>query len=77
PAMLASLITSNKADVLATAYAPAAPDYSSQSPFDSIMADQDSGRFVPEIGPRDHAWAARVLPQSVFSAGEQQCLASG
>ncbi|TCA16122.1 cell wall hydrolase [Rhizobium leguminosarum bv. viciae] len=77
PAMLASLITSNKADVLATAYAPAAPDYSRQSPFDSILADQDSGRFVPEIGPRDHAWAASVLPSSVFSAGEQQCLASG
>jgi spore germination cell wall hydrolase CwlJ-like protein len=77
PAMLASLITSNKADVLATAYAPAAPDYSRQSPFDSILADQDSGRFVPEIGPRDHAWAASVLPPSVFSASEQQCLASG
>ncbi|MGO7601887.1 hypothetical protein ACC738_38855, partial [Rhizobium ruizarguesonis] len=42
PAMLASLITSNKADVLATAYEPAAPDYSRQSPFDSILADQDS-----------------------------------
>ncbi len=77
PAMLASLITSNKADVLATAYAPAAPDYSRQSPFDSILAEQDSGRFVPEIGPGDHAWAASVLPPSVFSAGEQQCLASG
>ncbi|UVD57572.1 cell wall hydrolase [Rhizobium sp. Pop5] len=77
PAMLASLVTSNKADVLATAYAPAAPDYARQSPFDSILTDQDSGRFVPEIGPRDHAWAASVLPPSVFSAGEQQCLASG
>ena len=77
PAMLASLVTSNKADVLATAYAPAAPDYSRQSPFDSILADPDNGRFVPEIGPRDHAWAASVLPPSVFSAREQQCLASG
>jgi len=77
PAMLVSLVTSNKADVLATAYAPAAPDYSRQSPFDSILTDQDNGRFVPEIGPRDHAWAASVLPPSVFSAGEQQCLASG
>ena len=77
PAMLASLVTSNKADVLATAYAPPAPDYARQSPFDSILTDQQSGRFVPEIGPRDHAWAASVLPPSVFSAGEQQCLASG
>jgi spore germination cell wall hydrolase CwlJ-like protein len=77
PAMLASLVTSNKADVLATAYAPPAPDYARQSPFDSILTDQGEGRFVPEIGPRDHAWAASVLPPSVFSAGEQQCLASG
>ncbi|AHF82665.1 ATP-binding protein [Rhizobium leguminosarum bv. trifolii WSM1689] len=77
PAMLASLVTSNKADVLATAYGPAAPDYSRQSPFDSILTEQDSGRFVPEIGPRDHAWAASVLAPSVFSAREQQCLASG
>ncbi|MBB2835767.1 UNVERIFIED_ORG: spore germination cell wall hydrolase CwlJ-like protein [Rhizobium esperanzae] len=77
PAMLASLVTSNKADVLTTAYAPAAPDYSRQSPFDSILTEPDSGRFVPEIGPRDHAWAASVLPASVFSAREQQCLASG
>ncbi|NKM01462.1 cell wall hydrolase [Rhizobium leguminosarum bv. viciae] len=77
PAMLASLVTSSKADVLATAYAPATPDYARQSPFDSILTEQDSGRFVPEIGPRDHAWAASVLAPSVFSAQEQQCLASG
>ncbi|TBZ96180.1 cell wall hydrolase [Rhizobium leguminosarum] len=77
PAMLASLVTSNKADVLATAYAPATPDYARQSPFDSILTEQDSGRFVPEIGPRDHAWAASVLAPSAFSAQEQQCLASG
>jgi len=77
PEMLASLVTSNKADVLATAYAPAAPDYSRQSPFDSILTDKDEGRFVPQIGPKDHAWAASILPPSVFSASEQQCLASG
>ncbi|WP_052636247.1 cell wall hydrolase [Rhizobium leguminosarum] len=77
PAMLASLVTSDKADVLATAYGPAAPDYSRQSPFDSILTEQDSGRFVPQIGPRDHAWAASILSPSVFSAREQQCLASG
>ncbi|WP_198175524.1 cell wall hydrolase [Rhizobium sp. NXC14] len=77
PAMLASLVTSNKADVLATAYAPAAPDYARHSPFDSILTEPESGRFVPQIGPGDHAWAASVLPPSVFSAREQQCLASG
>ena len=40
--------------------------------------DQDSdGRFIPQIGPQDHAWVASVLPPSVFSANEQQCLATG
>ncbi|TCM80778.1 MULTISPECIES: cell wall hydrolase [unclassified Rhizobium] len=76
--MLAGVVTNAKADVLATAYAPAAPDYSRQSPFDSILTDKaDDGRFVPQIGPRDHAWAASILAPSVFSAAEQQCLASG
>ena len=41
PAMLASLVTSNKADVLATAYAPAAPDYSRQS---ALRFDPDRTR---------------------------------
>ena len=78
PAMLAGLVTNHKADVLATAYAPAEPDYSEASPFDSILSKkEESGRFVPEIGPKDHAWAANILPPSVFTAEEQQCLASG
>lgn len=75
--ILANLVTNQKADVLATAYAPAAPDYARVSPFDSILKDDDAGRFVPQIGPDDHAWAASVLPPSVFSPSEQQCLASG
>jgi spore germination cell wall hydrolase CwlJ-like protein len=78
PAVLADLVTNDKADVLATAYAPSGPDYSSQSPFDSILSEKaDDGRFIPQIGARDHAWAASILPPSVFSAAEQQCLASG
>lgn len=78
PPMLASLVTNRQADVLATAYAPAEPDFASVSPFDAILTKKpDAGRFVPKIGPEDHAWAASVLPPSVFSAREQQCLASG
>lgn len=78
PALLAGLVNNDKADVLATAYSPAAPDYARQSPFDSILTDSaNDGRFVPQIGAKDHAWAASILPASVFSAGEQQCLASG
>lgn len=78
PPMLASLVTNRQADVLATAYAPAEPDFASVSPFDALLTKKpESGRFVPTIGPNDHAWAASVLPPSVFSAREQQCLASG
>nr|WP_307233219.1 cell wall hydrolase [Pararhizobium capsulatum] len=76
--MIASLVTSDKADILATAYAPAKPDYARQSPFDSILReDKSGGRFIPEISPEDHAWAANPLPPEVFSQAEQKCLTSG
>lgn len=79
PPMIADLVTNPVPDVLATAYAPPAPDYARVSPFDSILTDkqEDQGRFIPEIGPQDHAWAATPLPASVFSDKEQKCLAEG
>ncbi|HCL64306.1 MAG TPA: cell wall hydrolase [Rhizobium sp.] len=78
PSLLAGLVTNSNADILATAYARPEPDYARVSPFDSILTQKpETGRFVPEIGPNDHDWAASVLPPSVFSAREQQCLASG
>lgn len=78
PAFLAKLVTNKNPDILATAYAPAEPDYSRVSPFDSILKkDETRGRFAPHIGPEDHAWAASVLSPEVFSPAEQQCLASG
>lgn len=78
PAILADLVTSDRADILATAYAPPAPDYARESPFDSILrAETERGRFIPDIGPDDHAWAATPLPKSAFSAAEQKCLAEG
>lgn len=76
--MLASLVTNDKADVLATAYAPVGPDYARESPFDSILKPKtELGRFIPDISPDDHAWAATALPAEVFSAKEQKCLAEG
>lgn len=76
--MVAGLVTNSHADILATAFAPQKPDFSRQSPFDAILTKRpDEGRFVPEIGPKDHAWAATALPPAVFSAAEQQCLSSG
>ncbi len=32
---------------------------------------------MPEIGPKDHAWAATPLPPIVFNAEEQDCLTRG
>lgn len=80
PAYLASLITNNRPDVLATAYAPAGPDYASTSPFASLLRDEpdlQAGRFIPPMGERDHGWIARPLPPIVFTEAEQQCLAEG
>ena len=76
--MIAGLINNQQADVLATAYAPPEPDFAEESPFDAILTEKPKGgRFIPPIGPDDHAWAATPLPASTFSAREQQCLASG
>lgn len=77
PAMLASLVTSDKADILATAYAPPKPDYARASPFESLMKDPaDTGRFIPPVSNGDHPWMKEPLPPGVFSAKEQACLAN-
>ena len=78
PVMLASLVTNDKHDVLATAYAPNAPDYAKNSPFASLLKNEkQQGRFLPPIDKSDHRWAGTALPPKVFSKREQRCLASG
>lgn len=79
PANLAKLVTNNKPDILATAYAPAKPDFASQSPFDSLLKETpaDNGRFIPPVAKNDHAWARKPLPAYSFSKKEQKCLAEG
>ncbi len=79
PAFLASLVNNDTPDVLATAYAPAEPDYARASPFESILREDDpaQGRFIPPVGDGDHAWMREPLPPHVFSAAEQKCLATG
>lgn len=80
PAFLASLVNNDRPDVLATAYAPAEPDYASASPFASLLREENdpyAGRFVPPVDEGDHDWMSRPLPAHVFSAAEQQCLAEG
>ena len=77
PVALASLVNNEKADVLATAYAPAEPDYARASPFVSLLKDpDDTGRFIPPIVDGDHPWMSQPLPPGVFSAKEQTCLAN-
>ena len=77
PSYLADLITNDKPDVLAAAYAPAKPDYAKSSPFDSLLKeDPNGGRFIPPLGKGDHVWMQQPLPAEVFSAKEQQCLAN-
>ena len=79
PAMLADLVTNDQADILATAYAPAEPDYARASPFESLLRDDNaanSGRFIPPLADGDHSWMSKPLPEGVFSKGEQKCLAT-
>lgn len=77
PPMLASLVNNDAADILATAYAPAEPDYARASPFESILRDETQGRFVPPVEDGDHTWMKEPLPPGVFSTAEQKCLATG
>jgi spore germination cell wall hydrolase CwlJ-like protein len=77
PAAIADLVTNEQGDVLATAYAPAGPDYAKSSPFESLLReDPAQGRFIPPVSSGDHAWMSRPLPASVFGEAEQKCLAT-
>jgi len=78
PPVLAALVNNDKPDVLATAYAPVEPDYSKESPFETLLQDgtAGNGRFIPPVDKRDHGWAATALPATVFSEQEQRCLAA-
>lgn len=78
PAALAALVTNDRPDVLATAYAPADPNYAKRSPFESLLQDGEgsSGRFIPPVVDGDHGWMSTPLPAAVFGAAEQKCLAT-
>ncbi len=76
---VAKLVNNDTPDILATAYAPAEPDYVKASPFASLLKDEDpnAGRFIPPTAPGDHPWLSHPLPATVFSPKEQKCLAEG
>ncbi|MGX5846392.1 cell wall hydrolase [Mesorhizobium sp. PL10] len=79
PAALIALVNNDKADILATAYAQAEPDYAKASPFEALLQDEEpnDGRFIPPMAKGDHSWIQNPLPASVFSKKEQACLANG
>jgi spore germination cell wall hydrolase CwlJ-like protein len=79
PPVLAALVNNDTPDILATAYAPAEPDYAKTSPFETLLkeATAGNGRFIPPMESGDHQWVGSALPPTVFSAQEQRCLSAG
>lgn len=79
PTFLAALVNNDNVDVLASAYAPSDPNYARASPFASLLGPEEeaAGRFIPPVAKGDHAWMKTPLPEHVFSAVEQKCLAEG
>jgi len=78
PKILASLVTNDKPDILALGYAPADISKMKESPFDSILNEEErktGGRFIPPVGPKDHPWVASPVPVSTFLPAQQKCLA--
>jgi spore germination cell wall hydrolase CwlJ-like protein len=78
PVMIAELADDKSVKISVRAYAPEAPDYSAQSPFESLLKLEPTRleAAVP-VEPGGHSWAAKLLPQSVYSTKEQRCLAAG
>jgi spore germination cell wall hydrolase CwlJ-like protein len=76
--MIAELADDKSVAISANAYAPVEPDFASESPFDSLLKLEP--KKLANLGPVEpggHAWAAKPLPASVYSAKEQRCLAVG
>jgi spore germination cell wall hydrolase CwlJ-like protein len=78
PVMIASLADDKSVQISANAYAPVVPDYSTDSPFESLL-NLEPKKLESEIHvePGGHSWAAKLLPDSVHSQREQRCLAAG
>jgi spore germination cell wall hydrolase CwlJ-like protein len=76
--MIAELADDKSVKISANAYAPVEPDYSTDSPFQSLLnlEPQKLESAIP-VEPGGHSWAAKLLPESVHSAKEQRCLAAG
>ena len=76
--MIAELADDKSVAISANAYAPVEPDFASESPFDSLLKlEPKQLAGLGPVEPGGHAWAAKPLPASVYSAKEQRCLAVG
>jgi spore germination cell wall hydrolase CwlJ-like protein len=76
--MIAELADDKTVTISANAYAPAEPDFSRESPFESLLKLEP--KKLANLGPVEpggHSWAANPLPASVYSDKEQRCLAVG
>ena len=75
-----ALVNNDKPDVLATAYAPAEPDYAKASPFEALLQDEpeSDGRFIPPVAPGRPCLDEQAAAGSrCFPGKEQICLANG
>ena len=78
PAMIAELANDKTITISANAYAPAEPDFATESPFESLLKlEPKKLASLGPIEPGGHSWAANPLPASVYSVKEQRCLAVG
>ena len=78
PSMIAELADDKTVAISANAYAPVEPDFSRESPFESLLKlEPKKLASLGPVEPGGHAWAANPLPASVYSAKEQRCLAVG
>ncbi len=76
--MIAELADDKTVTISANAYAPVEPDFSRESPFESLLKlEPKKLASLGPVEPGGHSWAANPLPASVYSAKEQRCLAVG
>jgi spore germination cell wall hydrolase CwlJ-like protein len=76
--MIAELADDKSIAISASAYAPVEPDFSRESPFESLLKLEP--KRLANLGPVEpggHSWAAKPLPASVYTEKEQRCLAVG
>jgi spore germination cell wall hydrolase CwlJ-like protein len=73
PVTVAKLVVESAPNVLAYNAEPEVLD----SPFAAVLKEDEPVNLIPKLDDKDHSWAAKPLPMSVFSEREQNCLTAG